>query len=184
MLACLHSSGERQMPLGSAGADILLLQSISVMPWWMLCPQTNPDILPKSWHQHLGIYSASWTLPSVWLLGSLCRGAHEPACMNLQANSQGRAQPPFPFPCRSCQSSHPAPCPPGTACLSEVCKVVLAVGRSAEPPGREGGLGKCQLIIFSEREWCSGKRERAVRGSARACRIDTEIRGSSGCRSW
>lgn len=46
MLVCLHSSGERQMPLGVAGADIFLLQPISVMPWWMLSPHTNPDIPP------------------------------------------------------------------------------------------------------------------------------------------
>lgn len=68
MLVCLRGSGERQTPLGSAGADIFLLQPVPVMPWGMLCPQTSPDPLHKSWKQLPGIYPASWTLSKIALL--------------------------------------------------------------------------------------------------------------------
>lgn len=75
-LVCLHGSGKRQTPPGSAGADIFLLQPVPVMPWGMLSPQTSPDPLPKkSWQQLVDIYPASWTLSKIGLLGvSLQRG--------------------------------------------------------------------------------------------------------------
>lgn len=69
VLVCLHGSGERQTPLGSAGADIFLLRPVSVMLWGMLCPQTSPDPLPESWQQLPGIYPTSWTLSKIVLLG-------------------------------------------------------------------------------------------------------------------
>lgn len=108
----------------------------------------------KSWAYHLGISSASWTLSSVSFLGSLCKGAHEPA-----GEFPRQSINPFSLPWLSELTPLSAQqlCPPGLAACQRCAKCSC---RSADPSGPEWGLGKCQLIIFSEQEWCSGKRER------------------------
>lgn len=76
---CVHNSGERQVTLGFAGADVFLLHHQGCHGG-CCAPQSSLDLLPESWQHLPGIYPASWTLSKMTLpkfLGCVRKWMHE-----------------------------------------------------------------------------------------------------------